>query len=87
MSNSTLYIGNLSYSVEEGELEELFSEFGKVISVKSFKDKGFCFLEMSSAEEASKALEKLNNQEFLGRPMKIDFARPKKETYPDRYKD
>ena len=86
MSSSNLYLGNLSYQVEENQLRELFSEYGEVVSVKSFQDKGFGFVEMSSPEEAKKALEALNGKEFLGRDMKVDEARPRKATYPDRYK-
>ena len=86
MSSSNLYIGNLSYQVEEGQLKELFSEYGEVVSVKSFQDKGFAFVEMSTPEEAGKAIKALNNKEFLGRPLKVGEARPRKNTYPDRYK-
>lgn len=86
MSSSNLYLGNLSYQVSEDELKKLFSDYGEVVSVKSFQDKGFGFVEMSTPEEAKNALEALNGQEFLGRAMKVDEARPRKTEYPDRYK-
>jgi len=84
--SSNLYLGNLSYQVEEDQLKELFQEYGEIKSIKIFSDKGFGFIEMSTPEEAKEALEKLNGTPFLGRPLKVDEARPRKNTYPDRYK-
>ena len=86
MSSSNLYLGNLSYQATEEEVKELFSGFGEIKSIKLFADKGFGFVEMSSPEEAKEALEALNNKEFLGREMKVDEARPRKNTYSNRYK-
>ena len=86
MSSKNLYLGNLSYQIADDQVKELFQEFGEVTSIKIFADKGFGFVEMSSPEEAKKALEALNGKEFLGRDMKVDEARPRKATYPDRYK-
>lgn len=54
MENSKLYVGNLTYSVTEKQLEELFSQYGDVVSVKIIERKGFGFVEMGSPEEAEK---------------------------------
>lgn len=78
MQGSKLYVGNLSYSVTNEQLEELFANQGTVNSVNIIEGKGFGFVEMSSSEEAEKAMEALNNTEFNGRPLKIDEARPQK---------
>ncbi|MBP8717726.1 MAG: RNA-binding protein [Atribacterota bacterium] len=78
MQGSKLYVGNLSYSVTNQQLEELFANQGTVKSVNIIEGKGFGFVEMSSSEEAQSAMEALNNSEFAGRPLKIDEARPQK---------
>jgi len=78
MQVSKLYVGNLKYSVTNEELKELFSSYGEVKSVNIIEGKGFGFVEMSSAQEAEKAKEALNNSDFSGRPLKIDEARPPK---------
>lgn len=77
-----IYVGNLSYSVDEGMLEGLFGQAGSVTSVRVVRDqatgrsKGFGFVEMGSAEEIQKAVEQFNGQEFEGRALKVDVARP-----------
>lgn len=76
METSKLYVGNLTYSVNEQQLEELFSQFGEVKSVRVIERKGFGFVEMATPEEAEKAKETLNETEFVGRTLKIDEARP-----------
>jgi RNA recognition motif-containing protein len=76
METSRLYVGNLTYSVTEKQLEELFSQYGDVKSVKIIGDKGFGFVEMGSPEEAEKAKEALNETVFVGRTMRIDEAQP-----------
>lgn len=78
-----LYVGNLTFSVTEEQLKNLFSQFGTVETVKIVKDgfdgrsKGFGFVEMSSEEEASLAAENLNGTEFEARSIRVDLARPK----------
>lgn len=76
MQGSKLYVGNLSYSVTNGQLEELFGNYGEVKQVNIIEGKGFGFVEMSSTEEAEKAKEALNGSEFDGRTMRVDEARP-----------
>ena len=87
MQNSKLYVGNLKYSVTNEKLSEVFSAYGEVKSVNIIEGKGFGFVEMSTAEEAQKAKEALNDSDFDGRPLKIDEARPPRPRteYRNRY--
>lgn len=77
-----LYVGNLPYSATEKSLETLFSQFGQVGSVIIIKDretgrtKGFGFVEFKNQADAESAL-KLNGQDFEGRPLKVNMAKPK----------
>jgi len=82
--NIKLYCGNLSYNVTGDQLQELFSQAGKVVSAVVISDKfsgrskGFGFVEMSTEEEAKKAIEMFNGQDFDGRAMVVNEARPMK---------
>ncbi|WP_374077759.1 RNA recognition motif domain-containing protein [Bdellovibrio bacteriovorus] len=77
-----LYVGNLSYSMDDQSLGELFSEYGTVESARivtdrdSGRSKGFGFVEMSSDEEAQNAIAKLNGTEQQGRAMNVSEAKP-----------
>ncbi len=77
-----MYIGNLSFSVNEDDLKEIFSEFGEVESVNVIMDKfsgqskGFGFVEMPDNSEADKAIKALNGIQFKGRNIKVNQARP-----------
>jgi len=77
-----LYVGNLSYDATEGSLNELFSQFGSVDSVKLITDrdtgrsKGFGFVEMGTEEAAQKAIAELNERELQGRRLTVNEARP-----------
>jgi len=77
-----LYVGGLSYDTTEDTLKEYFSAAGTIQSVTVIKDKfsgkskGFGFVEMASDEEAQKAIEMFNGQEFEGRTLKVNEARP-----------
>jgi RNA recognition motif-containing protein len=76
-----LYVGNLSYSVTEADLREVFAEGGAVADVKVVLDRdtgrprGFAFVEMSSDAEASKAMEVLNGRDVQGRAINVSEAR------------
>ncbi len=80
-----IYVGNLSYEVKEDELQNLFAEFGTVVSAKIISDrdsgrsKGFGFVEMQDDGEAEAAIEKLNGTEFGDRTLTVNQARPKPE--------
>lgn len=79
--NQKLYVGNLSYTATEDEVEKLFATYGKVLEVKIATDRqtgrprGFAFVKMNSGEEAQKAKEGLNGYNFRERPLAIDWAR------------
>lgn len=79
MQINKLYVGNLSYSVGNEQLKQLFSGYGEVKEVRVIEGKGFGFVEMSSSQEAEHAREALNGADFEGRTMKVDEARPPKE--------
>lgn len=84
----TLYVGNLAYRVSEGQVRDLFAEYGEVSSVrlmrdrKSGKRKGFGFVEMDKAG-AKKAIKKLNDTEFAERNLKIREANERGERSDD----
>jgi len=86
MSNK-LYVGSLSYDTTDDSLKELFSKAGKVESATvitdkfSGKSKGFAFVEMSSDEEAKKAVEMFNGKELDGRTIIVDEAKPMKKSF------
>ncbi len=77
-----LYVGNLPYSANDQSLSQLFSQCGTVGSAMVIMDrdsgrsKGFGFVEMSSDAEASAAIEKLNGQDFDGRALTVNEAKP-----------
>ena len=78
MGGNKLFVGNLSFSSSEGELEELFAAHGSVTSVKIIANKGFGFVEMSNPAEAEKAKEALNLSVFGGRNINVSEAKPMK---------
>ncbi len=78
MEVSKLYVGNIAYTVTNEQLEELFGAHGEVKNVNIIEGKGFGFVEMGSTEEAEKAKEAIDGQEFEGRTIKVDEARPPK---------
>ena len=76
MKGRKLYVGNLSNSVTNDELKELFSNYGDVEKVNIIEGKGFGFVEMSSRSEADRAKQTLNASEFKERTLKVNEARP-----------
>ena len=86
MQGSKLYVGNLSYSVTNDQLKELFSTFGEVANVNVIDGKGFGFVEMSSEAEANKVKDSLNGTEFQGRTLKVDEARPPRSRQDSGYR-
>ena len=79
---SKLFVGNLSFQATEEDLRELFQQAGTVESVRIVTDqftgrpRGFGFVEMSTKEEATKAVEMLNGRLFRYRNLVVDEARP-----------
>lgn len=85
-----LYVGGLSYDTVEDTLKQTFSEAGTVetatiiIDKMSGRSKGFGFVEMSTEEEAQKAIEMFNGKELEGRTLTVNEARPMTERAPRR---
>jgi RNA recognition motif-containing protein len=75
-----LYVGNLSYATTELELRDLFGQVGNVTDAKVVMDRetgrprGFAFVEMSSSDEALKAIEQFNGRELGGRALTVNEA-------------
>ena len=82
---TNLFVGNLPYSMDSAQLEDLFKGAGTVTSAKVIVDKysgrsrGFGFVEMSSPEETKKAIEMLNGKDIEGRALVVNEARPREE--------
>jgi len=80
-----LFVGSLPYSATSAQLEELFSQAGKVTSLNLITDKysgqskGFAFVEFTTDEEADEAIKKFNNFELDGRKMVVNEARPRED--------
>jgi cold-inducible RNA-binding protein len=78
-----LYVGNLTYNVNESDLEALFSQFGTVQSAQVIVDrdtnrsKGFGFVEMGSDAEAQAAIQALNGRDHDGRNLTVNEAKPR----------
>lgn len=77
-----IYVGNLSFNVDDQSLAGLFNQFGTVESAKVIMDrdsgrsKGFAFVEMAEATDAATAIEKLNGTDFSGRALNVSEAKP-----------
>jgi cold-inducible RNA-binding protein len=75
-----LYVGNLSYSTEESSLQNLFSQYGEIVSVNIVTDRmtgrarGFGFVEMATPEGAKAAIDALNGVELDGRQIRVNEA-------------
>jgi RNA recognition motif-containing protein len=82
-----IYVGNLSFNIKEDSLNEIFTEFGKVNSVKIITDKytgqskGFAFVVMDNESDAKQAIENLNGKELESRQIVVNEARPKRESF------
>lgn len=78
-----LYVGNLSYSVNNASLQDLFSQFGEVQSAEIIMDretgrsKGFGFVEMGTEQEAQAAISALSGKEHEGRALTVNEAKPR----------
>jgi RNA recognition motif-containing protein len=83
--NKKLYVGGLPYSVTDEQLQQLFSSHGTVESAKVIVDKytdrsrGFGFVEMSTEDEAQKAIQALNGAQHLGRSLTVNISKPREE--------
>ena len=81
-----IYIGNLAFSSTDNSLNDLFSQYGTVDSCRIVMDrdtgrsKGFGFVEMSTDDEAEKAISELNGKEIDGRSLRVNEARPQERS-------
>ena len=88
MNPTRLFVGNLSYQTQSNDLQDYFAQAGVVRTVDVMFDKftgksrGFAFVEMSSSEEAIKAVEMFHNKELQGRQLTVNIARPREERAP-----
>ena len=87
--SKSIYVGNLPWSATEEQVQALFAEYGKVLSVKLISDRetgrarGFGFVEMEDADAAA-AIEALDNHDFGGRTLRVNEAKPRAPR-PTRY--
>ena len=85
-----LFVGSLPWGVDDAQLEQLFADFGTVVSAKviidreSNRSKGFGFVEFEDDEAAKAAIDKLNNSEVQGRTIVVNEARPQEPRAPRR---
>ena len=82
-----IYVSNLSFSVTDDELKQMFATYGEVSSAKvivdkfSNRSKGFGFVEMPDEAAGQKAIQELNGTSVDGRELNVNLARPKKESW------
>ena len=81
-----IYVGNLSFQTEESQLSQLFAPLGQVDSVRLIRDpqtgrsRGFAFVEMSDTTEGREACKTLDQQEFDGRRLTVNEAKPQERS-------
>jgi len=85
MSNSKLFVGNLSFNTTENDLQDTFAAHGTVSEVNLMMDResgrprGFGFVTMSTPEEAQAAIDGLNGKSIDGRALTVNIAKPREE--------
>ena len=90
MTTPRVYVGNLSFDATESDLLELFGGVGSVQNVEivcnreTHRSKGFGFVQLSSVEEAKRAVEELHDKEYMGRKMVVSGAKAAPEQRSDR---
>ena len=83
ISIKKLFVGSLPWATDDQALEQMFAQFGQVISAKVLKDRdtgrsrGFGFVEMADDQAATEAINKLNGSDFEGRKLVVNEARPR----------
>ena len=86
--SAKLFVGNLTFTATENDLQDHFAQAGVVVSVNIMQDRmtgrsrGFAFIEMASKEEAEKAIQMFHAKDFQGRPLTVNEARPREERPP-----
>ncbi len=83
--SAKLFVGNLSFSITENDLQDTFAAYGTVVEANLMMDRatgrprGFGFVTMSSPEEAQKAIDGLNGKDVGGRALTVNIAKPREE--------
>ena len=79
----SIYVGNLSYEVQEDDLKTVFAEYGSVTRVhlptdrETGRPRGFAFVEMTTEAEEAAAIDALDGAEWMGRDLKVNKAKPR----------
>jgi RNA recognition motif-containing protein len=87
MQGINIYVGNISFKTGDDELKDLFERYGRVETAKVIVDratgrsKGFGFVEMSDREAGLKAIQELDTKDFMGRNLRVNEAKPRKDQY------
>lgn len=85
VNNKKLYVGNLSWGVDDNSLRAAFAECGEVVSAQvsidrmTGRSRGFAFVEFANAEDAAAAVLRWNEQELDGRALRVNVAMPREE--------
>lgn len=83
--SAKLFVGNLTFTATENDLQDHFSQAGAVLSVNIMQDRttgrsrGFAFVEMASQDDARNAISMFHEKDFQGRPLTVNEARPREE--------
>lgn len=86
-----IYVGNLPFNTSDNDLHDLFSQVGAVVSARVITDRdtnqsrGFGFVEMDSAEDATQAITRFNGYTLGERSLTVNEAKPRNESGPRRY--
>ena len=86
--SAKLFVGNLTFTATENDLQDHFAQAGVVVSVNIMQDRmtgrsrGFAFIEMGSQEDAEKAIQMFHAKDFQGRPLTVNEARPREDRPP-----
>ena len=84
----SIYVGNLSYEIEQQDLTEVFSEYGTVQRVhlptdrETGRKRGFAFVEMETEAEEDEAIKALDKAEWMDRELKVNKAKPRENRNP-----
>jgi RNA recognition motif-containing protein len=79
----TIYVGNLSFDAEVEDLQQLFAEYGSVrkctlpLDRETGRKRGFAFIEMAEANDETKAIDDLQDVEWMGRMIRVNKAEPR----------
>jgi RNA recognition motif-containing protein len=86
--SAKLFVGTLTFTATENDLQDHFAQAGVVVSVNIMQDRmtgrsrGFAFIEMSSKEDAEKAIQMFHSKDFQGRLLTVNEARPREDRPP-----